>query len=1383
MGVVYRARQTSLNRVVALKMILAGAHAGPDDVARFRAEAEAAARLQHPNIVQIHEVGEHRGLPYFSLEFCAGGSLAARLDGTPLSARDAAALVTVLARAVQAAHDAGVVHRDLKPANVLLAADGTPKITDFGLAKRLDGPGGQTRTGAVLGTPSYMAPEQAGGKTREIGPAADVYALGAILYELLTGRPPFRAETSLDTVLQVLADEPVPPGRLVPKLPRDVETICLKCLQKEPARRYPSAAALADDLQAYLDGRPIAARPVGRVERGWRWCRRNPALAGSGVVVALVLVVGSIISTAFGIRANRNAEQARRAQQTAEEAQAEEGRQRAAAEELARANQRQLIDLLVSNGNRLLRADDPGAALPWFAEAARRDPDDPTHAGRLNGALAQLPRPVYLWRHAQVVRDVAVSPDGRRAVTGCEDGTARIWDLDTGAAVGPPLRIDGAVVSVAFSPDGKRVATAGGVYALRGEVRLWDAATGAAVGEPLALPGTGFFVGFSADGNRLVTSELTLQGNLLRGDVKNIQLTYRALEAATGKFLGRVPIDFPANLKADALTVLGEHRVHAGTGRLLRLEGKQGQVLDVATGRPVGEPLVHERPLWFGRLSPDGGRALTVDVGGHGQVRDLATGKTRDLTVSYGWEPLDAAFNDRGEVALAFYDGAVQRYRLADGRPVPGSLHKVGPEGWMPRFDADGVLLSGLDPGGAARVWEADSGQPVSPVLRHGSTLSRCAFAAGGRRLLVAAHDGSVRVWDLALASADQPRTGGGAVAGARVEFDPAGRCLVVGAGRLSRFDPATATGEALVAPPADSSARTTLLSPDGSRLLVGTDRGEARLLDAATLQEVLPPLKHDRRCVFDAAFGPGGRTVVTLEADSDGRMARAFADARLWDLAAGKPLLDKPLTLGSFLEPGVITCLAFSPDGRRFALGGGRGTLAGICPEVQLYDGATGKLVGQPLPGSPGLVPALLAFRPDGRRLAVVSIATVTHNSCDLVLWDVEAGKPALPPLPLTGAPHDCAFDPVGERLAVASGTAVRVFDAAGRLVRLLPHPGDVNAVRYQRQGRVLLSVSERAAGHEVYLWDAATGEALRPPLKHRARVESAALSPDGRFLVTAGERQLHVWDLAADPARGAERERLARLLSCQEIDGTMAVPVPLDRLAADWEQLRRTTPDLLTPTADQLVRWHDRQGSRLIGAEAWAAAARQYEVLASRQPEQSWWGYVAGNCCLAAGDRDGLRRQAADLLRHQRDTTDPYAISRTVKSCLIVPDTLPDPAPAFRLAERLETARPADPVYPWLAVSRAIALYRAGRPGEAAAWIGKARIRTRPPYCGVLADLFLSMIRHQQGRAEEARKLLDAAGRTLETLEREPAGEEWINRIHCREVLREAKRVVLAP
>jgi len=303
MGVVYDARQIALKRRVALKMVTAGAHTGPAERTRFQVEAEAVAALQHPNIVQIYEVGEHDGIPYFSLEYVGGGSLERKIKRQPMPPRDAAGLVQSLAVAMDYAHERGIVHRDLKPANVLMTADGLPKITDFGLAKRLgDSDSSQTQAGTILGTPSYMAPEQAEGEIKEVGTLADVYSLGAVLYQLLTGRPPFQGTTMLETLELVRTQEPVPVRQLQPKVARDLETICLKCLQKQPAKRYIDAGALATDLGHFLANEPIEARPVGRVERLWRWCHRNPGIAALTAAVFLLLATVAVTSSVMAVR-------------------------------------------------------------------------------------------------------------------------------------------------------------------------------------------------------------------------------------------------------------------------------------------------------------------------------------------------------------------------------------------------------------------------------------------------------------------------------------------------------------------------------------------------------------------------------------------------------------------------------------------------------------------------------------------------------------------------------------------------------------------------------------------------------------------------------------------------------------------------------------------------------------------------------------------------------------------------------------------------------------------------------------------------------------------------------------------------------------------------
>jgi hypothetical protein len=477
MGTVYlAARVDEFRQQVALKLIRAG-HDTDELVRRFRLERQVLAGLAHPHIARLLDGGTtDDGLPYFVMEYIDGLPIDRYCDRHHLSTRDRLRLLRSVCDAIHHAHQHTVVHRDLKPGNILVTAEGTAKVVDFGLAKLIGEPGAlatavppvaeapgspaRTQTGAVLGTPSYMAPEQASGKVKHVGPAVDVYALGAILYELLTGRPPFRADTPLDTIMQVLNEQPVPPSRLHPRLARDLETICLKCLQKDPARRYPSPQALADDLGRFLEGVPIKARPVGRIERAWRWCRRYPAGASLIALLALLLVAAAVGATLVARMEQRLRTAAEEANQQLETSLHAQGlvvaeRELALRQDVARAEEL------------LAQVPPPERSWKWHYLHRLLDGDRP-----------------FLRGHKSGVWSVAFSPDGRWLVSASIDGTVGVWDSATGRRVRtldsvPALAraLPGAtfpLMAVAYSPDGRWVTAGGLSFPSPGAVHVWD---------------------------------------------------------------------------------------------------------------------------------------------------------------------------------------------------------------------------------------------------------------------------------------------------------------------------------------------------------------------------------------------------------------------------------------------------------------------------------------------------------------------------------------------------------------------------------------------------------------------------------------------------------------------------------------------------------------------------------------------------------------------------------------------------------------------------------------------------------------------------------------------------------------------------------------------
>lgn len=653
MGVVYLAQHEQLERQVAIKMIRTDAQVSDAQLARFQTEATAVARLQHPGVVQIFGMSKHKGSPYLILEYVPGGTLESRLAGQPLPARQAAAILVKLARAIQAAHAQGIIHRDLKPANILLLEPEkpgislehcTPKITDFGLAKHLDR-SDLTETGQIMGTPDFMPPEQAKGQIKDVGPTADIYALGAILYSMLAGRPPFRGTSVIATLDLVCNQEPIPPRRFQADCPMDLETICLKCLEKSPGLRYAAAKDLADDLERFLNGQPVLARPIGVGGRSVRWAKRNPLASGLLAAVFLVCLLGTGVSTSLAIHASKRAREAEAATELAEQGQ-ELARRAAEAETLSRervewlayANQVCLAQREFERG-RVTKAN-------MVLDSCRLAQRHWEHA-----YLRQLAngKSRVLVGHAGAVNEIAVHPDGSKLVSAGADGVIRLWDLHSGTLVrlltGPVVAME----SVQFSPDGKRLAIAdrSGLVRIQEtsgyrELFSFQAHTGAAhsvrfhpAGAQIATSGADETVGIwnAADGALLAR----LNGH--RGPVRRVAFNQDGEHLASGGTDGSVRV-WRLRDAGQLLVLRNEPGVYdvafSPDGQQLASAGEDRvvHVWSLPTGRKLQTLQGHTAAVRALVYSRDGKRLVTA--GGEGVVKVWETVHGQDLLTLEG---------------------------------------------------------------------------------------------------------------------------------------------------------------------------------------------------------------------------------------------------------------------------------------------------------------------------------------------------------------------------------------------------------------------------------------------------------------------------------------------------------------------------------------------------------------------------------------------------------------------------------------------------------------------------------------------------------------------------------------------------------------------------
>jgi WD40 repeat protein/tRNA A-37 threonylcarbamoyl transferase component Bud32 len=1013
MGIVYRARHQALNRIVALKVIR------PDRLEdlpppkrqewldRFRQEARAAARSEHAHIVTVYDVGEIDGQLYYAMQYVEGCSLAEIVRAGPLPNRRAAAYLEPVARAVHHIHTCGVLHRDLKPRNILVDRDDRPLLTDFGLAKWQESVQDTMPTRGPLGTPSYTAPEQVRLPAR-ISTASDVYSLGATLYDLLTGRPPFQAADPLETLRQVRDEEPVAPRQLNPAIDRDLELICLRCLQKEPHRRYASALQLADELRRYLRGEPLVyTRPVGRAERLWRWRRRNPALATAGGLAAAGLVAVAVVSGAFAVHWFHTADQLRQKQADTTAALTE--------------SQRLAATLALDRGLGLCEQEQVGPGLVWLAHSLELVPagaEDLERTIRVNlaGWLRQVwPLRAPSLQHQGPVYAVAFSPDGRTVLTGSGDGALHLWEAATGKELRQFKGHDRAVETLAFSPDGQ-TALSGGVDKT---ARLWDVATGKELHQLEGQEGLLWAVAFSPDGKTALTT--TLGGK-----------TARLWDVATGGEIHRLEghtQDIRAvTFSPDGKSVLGGssdgtiHLWDAPTGNtLLRFQGhtsavrsvafspdgstvltgsadKTARLWQAATGKPIGAPLQHEGAVHAVAFHPDGKAVLTGSADRRARLWNVATGNLLGPLLPHHDAVLAVAFSADGNTVLT--GSRDRRARLWEAAREPVGDRAFAHEERVVTavaFSPDGsTLLTGSgDPkkpsgAGAARLWNVATGKLLFPALRHEGMVNRVAFSPDGRTIVTGSADHTARLWDVATGQPiGRPLVHKNWVFA--VAFSPDGKTVATAStdGNVQFWDARTGTPGPIL--PHPDSVRVVAYSQDGRTVLTAGDHGLAHLWEAATGQELHWFFGH-RAAVRDAAFSPDGRTVVTASHDGT---------AQLWEAATGNRLG------GPLPHADRVDRVRFSPDGRTVVTGSHDGTAC-------LWKVATGELLGSPLPHQ-GRVWAL-AFSPDSKTVLTGSVDQTAR------FWDAVTGKPLGPSLKHGAEVWAVAFNPDGRTVVTGA-------------------------------------------------------------------------------------------------------------------------------------------------------------------------------------------------------------------------------------------------------------------------------------------------------------------------------------------------------------------------
>jgi eukaryotic-like serine/threonine-protein kinase len=1074
-GVVYMAEQEHpIRRRVALKIIKQGMDTRKV-IVRFEAERQALALMDHPNIARVLDAGAtESGRPFFVMELVAGERITGYCDHRRFSTAQRLELFVHVCRAVQHAHQKGIIHRDLKPSNVLVTEqDGgpVPKVIDFGIAKatgdvRLTDKTLFTAFERFVGTPAYMSPEHAGLGRLDIDTRSDIYSLGVLLYELLSGHPPFDSDefkrTPLDQVLQTIRekDPPRPSTRLTaltreelftvaerrqvqpPKLLHlirgDLDWIVMKALEKDRTRRYETANGLARDIERHLRHEPVVARPASPLYLLQKTIRRNKLAFVTIGTIATTLVAGILAS-------NQEALRARRAERNTEVARQFAVGEARRADAAAIETQRTLAVADLSHANQLIAEEDGTDAIPYLVRILSSDPANRAALTRLATLLTYHSWyvPTLTLKHTNWVHSVQFSPDGARIVTSSYDKTAQVWDARTGQPLGLRLEHAREVFSAQFSPDGQRVVTA----CADGKARIWDAQSSRLLAETSKHDGEVAFAQFSPDGTRIVTA--------------SSDKSARIWDATTGRPLAG-PMKHRKPVRYASFSPNGERVVTAS-------DDNTAMIWNAESGTALAGPLEHEGSVLCAEFSPDGERIVTSSSDRSARIWDATTGQPMLKPLQHLRAVDSAHFSRDGRrILTASVDGFARVWDARTGELLIEPLRHPAAI-WSADFSPDGQRIVTASADFIARVWDLQMSPPLNEPFRHSQELEYAEFSPDGRLIVTASDDGTARVWDAQTGQAvnDVAMIHSNAVLTA--EFSPDGtRVVTASVDQTARIWHAR-TGRLIVELKHDGPVCVAEFSPDGQRVLTASGDHTAQIWDAQDGKPLTPPLRHDN-LVTDARFSPDGTRVVTASWDYT---------AKVWDARTGK-------LITQLRHDEAVQRARFSPDGRRVVTASADWT-------ARLWNAQTGSAITPPLPHTDYVLWA--EFSPDGSRVATAGRHGAAH------LWDARTGLAAAEPLAHEQSVESARFSPDGTIVVTAStdGTA-RLWDArTGQpLSEPLRHAAKIYMAQFSRDGRRIVTASD---DHTARVWDVGLAPSRCPDWLFRLAeaLSGSQVSPQG--------------------------------------------------------------------------------------------------------------------------------------------------------------------------------------------------------------------------------------------------------------------------------------------